>query len=79
MKPSAFQLSKERARLQKRVAALEEEISKLESELTSVESTLASGEGDATAQAAEHTRLSNALEARMSEWEQAAVDISVGD
>ncbi len=79
VKPSAFQLSKERARLQKRVAALEEEISKLESELTSVESTLASGEGDAIAQAAEHTRLSNALEARMSEWEQAAVDISVGD
>ncbi|WP_395142418.1 hypothetical protein, partial [Armatimonas sp.] len=69
-----FQLSKERARLQKRVAALEEEISKLETALATVESALASGLGDAIAQAAEHTRLSNALEARMDEWEQTAAE-----
>ena len=74
VKPNAFQLSKERARLQKRVAALEEEIGKLETELATVEAALASGEGDAITLAAEHTKLSGQLEAKLADWEQTAAD-----
>lgn len=74
-KPNAFQLSKERARLQKRVAQFEEEIGTLETELAAVEAALAAGTGDAIAQAAEHTRLSNALESKLTEWEQAAAEL----
>lgn len=73
-KLTAHALSKERARLQKRVAQVEEEIAGLETQLAEVEASLASGTGDAIALAADHTRVSAELEAKLTEWEEAAAE-----
>jgi ATP-binding cassette subfamily F protein 3 len=71
---SAHRLSKERQRVQRRVAALEAEITALEGEIVQVEARLAApGSADESITlAAEHTRLTNALAAKLTEWEEAA-------